>query len=312
MNPADSTSERALPQPQTYSALDDMVDVARIVLVNQLAIVSFYDAPLRQDADVTAVHETRKAIRRMRTAFRIFAPYHKKKTFKPFRRCLKRTMKRLGDARDLAVFVKKLQAYADSLAAGDRSALLTMMPHWVDLLTEANERAQATVAAPAHQECVARFADFLSQPYPGTRSVDAIPRQARHLVPVHVYQRLAYVRAYDDLIGEARPEDLHRLRVQFKELRYALEFFSPILQDGIIELVAHLNQIQDHLGDLNDAHVALQLLALVPAFHEEAAGRYRFEQEHQIGNLVDSFTEVWDQFNSPDWRRRLATTLAIL
>jgi CHAD domain-containing protein len=288
-----------------------MSEVARIVLANQLAIIRFHEVALRANADKTAVHETRKAIRRMRTAFRVFGPYYKKRTFKPFRRCLKQTMQRLAHARDLAVFIDKLEAYVAARAAEEQTILLAMAPYCEEQLREANAQAQAAVEAPAYQACLARFTAFLRHPVGVRLDAGAIPQQVRHLAAVHIYRRLAAVRAYDDLIVGAKPETLHQLRVQFKELRYTLEFFVPVLDDGVGDLVTHLDAIQDHLGDLNDAHVALHLLAGTSGW-EDAVDLYRAEQEHKIRNLVDSFTEVWNNFNSVVWRRHLADAVATL
>jgi adenylate cyclase len=57
------------------------------------------------------------------------------------------------------------------------------------------------------------------------------------------------------------PETLHALRIGIKRLRYALEFFAPLLrQKSLPALLKHLAALQDTLGQLNDLANAGRLL----------------------------------------------------
>jgi len=56
-------------------------------------------------------------------------------------------------------------------------------------------------------------------------------------------------------------ERRHELRIAFKKLRYALEFFAPILQrKRLTAYQASLSSIQDLLGTLNDQVTASRLI----------------------------------------------------
>jgi CHAD domain-containing protein len=52
---------------------------------------------------------------------------------------------------------------------------------------------------------------------------------------------------------------MHQLRIACKKLRYAAEFFKPIIP-GLDEYIRHLKQLQDVLGTLNDVSVVCRLL----------------------------------------------------
>jgi CHAD domain-containing protein len=69
-------------------------------------------------------------------------------------------------------------------------------------------------------------------------------------------------------------EDLHTLRIQFKKLRYAAEFFIEGLPAQRIQpLVKLAQQYQKILGDLHDADVALDMFRAWHAVrHEKAPG----------------------------------------
>ena len=55
------------------------------------------------------------------------------------------------------------------------------------------------------------------------------------------------------LAGNPRPARLHPLRVMSKQLRYWLELFRPCYGPGLEERIEALKQVQDLLGQVNDA-----------------------------------------------------------
>jgi CHAD domain-containing protein len=85
----------------------------------------------------------------------------------------------------------------------------------------------------------------------------------------HRYQRIG-----ENLDAAAAGDDamLHRVRVECKKLRYALEFFAPMLE-GADEAIAQLERVQDALGEYNDLVVqGARLGALLQAESPRAAG----------------------------------------
>jgi len=58
-------------------------------------------------------------------------------------------------------------------------------------------------------------------------------------------------------IGDDTPdENIHRLRIECKKLRYALEFFSPLFTPSdMAVLIKQLKKLQDYLGRFNDLAV---------------------------------------------------------
>lgn len=318
------TALAAVPsEPLSFSADGTMAEAARAIFAGQLAIMRRHEPAVRRNADPKAIHETRKAIRRLRTAFRLFRPYFEKGILKPLRRNLKQSMRQMGRSRDLTIFRRNLKQFMEQTArtASDRAALAAMLPYWQAQQDEADARAQTAVARAAHQRAVAALLDLANTAGMGARPTTApeAPAKVRHLAPVHITERLAAVRGYDDYVDGASVTTLHRLRIQFKELRYTLEFFFPILgplmgpllggETG--ELVKFLDQVQDHLGDLNDARVALELLQETPDMGD-GAYLYRAAQEKELARLAKSFNVVWATFDDPSWRYNLATALAAL
>jgi CHAD domain-containing protein len=119
------------------------------------------------------------------------------------------------------------------------------------------------------------------------------------------------VRAFDDRLNGATVNQLHRLRIRFKDLRYALQFFKPLLGQKSEQVLLNLNQAKDILGDLNDTSVAMHLLDDVEGL-EDSVSRYRVFQESEQERLVHAFLPVWKQIEDLQWRRDLAEAIANL
>jgi CHAD domain-containing protein len=115
-------------------------------------------------------------------------------------------------------------------------------------------------------------------------------------------------------------EQLHALRIEFKKLRYAVEFFREILRQGGQKVIGVLKTMQDHLGDLNDAQVATQLLSdflghmefshmdmpLSERRNPEPVVVYLAAKHAERHRLMRTFPEAWAQFNQPEFRQNLA------
>ena len=71
-----------------------------------------------------------------------------------------------------------------------------------------------------------------------------------------------------DLTDEAA---LHQLRIAFKQLRYACEFLDPVLdRSQSLVFINMMKALQDQLGDIHDAAVQQEMLAVLPlAAHDE-------------------------------------------
>lgn len=298
-----------------FSPETEMAEAGRIALAWQLAVIREHEPGLQAQENATAVHETRKAIRRTRTLFRLLKPYFAKGCFRRYRRCLKETMRQLSRARDLHVFLSKMDRFREeaTLAADEEEAMLALRQRWQSAKEEADEVVRQAARRLSYLECLEAYQTFTEtggSGLPATRAPFA-PSEVRHEAAVHVYRRLAAVRAFERYMPMTSVSHLHQLRIRFKELRYTLEFFAPVLGWEIVGVLADLDRIQDHLGDLNDTRVALAVLAETEG-QETAVLLYRAAQEEELVRLVDTFGPVWDTFNDVAWRRKVGAALSVL
>jgi CHAD domain-containing protein len=96
-------------------------------------------------------------------------------------------------------------------------------------------------------------------------------------------------------------------------MRYSIEFFLPVLGPSAGEVLARLKHVLTHLGDMNDARIALDMLAKVddPAL-SPFLELYRQEVTNDLEILVSNFPGIWSQLTQPVWRHALAEAVAVL
>jgi len=293
----------------TLTADEHVAETGRFIMSQQLDKILTYADGVSSDADVTAVHEMRKAIRRSFTCFKLFQPYFEPGILKPYRRGLRRIMRRLGICRDLAVFRLKLDVYNEQ----SERPLTELAVYWENRQSIADREVMNYLAKQKQQSLLVRYRTFTESPGLGVmKPMDPwAPVKTRYHLPILIYQRVAGVRAFDDKLEISTVKQLHRLRIQFKELRYTLQFFAPLLGEEVETALESLKQSQEHLGNLNDSTVALRFLDEM-AVLERSVTRYRLYQAEEQERLVGSFLPVWQRFDQPDWRRDLAEMIGAL
>ncbi len=241
--------------------------------------------------DSKAVHDMRVAIRRIRAAEKLFcSQFHKRKIARFFKQ-LRHTGRLLGAVRDLDVALERLHTSHTSLDADlPDSALESLRTHWQDEREDAQHKLLAWLKSNSYTRFVCDFLEFCqtanagSKPLPTRNEPPLPPYQLCHLLPAILQERYGRVRAFEAVLlidDYASLETWHALRIECKILRYALEFAAPFLGHAGAQLIDHLKQLQNVLGDLNDSAVSADRISRL---EKKAAGveAYRQRQHLQI------------------------------
>ena len=325
ITPSDHT---APPKKMGILPGDTMQSAGRKVLRYQLAHMLSNEKGTRQGEDIEALHDMRVASRRLRVALEIFEPYFPQKKIRSFRKGMRDLGRALGRVRDLDVFIEKTQAYVQSLRQDEPHALRPLLDAFVELRLQALTSLIHVLDEPETRQFLVEFENYLNQTdgESGFTDVQPQPVKVSHLAPIFIYQRLAAVRAFEDILEHASLEQLHSLRSAFKYLRYTIEFFREALGEDVKNVLNDLRAVQDHLGNLNDAHTACGMLNDFLAEWEAQQnglpilGRQnpqgiltclslRSQERHR---LLTEFPQVWQNFNRPAFRATLAGMLGSL
>lgn len=332
-----ATAPPATPSPQPGIKVPDkpgltqddtMAEAARKTFRFHLLTMLAHEPGTRQGKDPEELHDMRVATRRMRTAGRVFDGYVDSKAVKPYYKALRRAGRTLGAVRDLDVFREKVQPYLDSLPPERAHELDPLLAAWQARRDEARAELLTFLDSDKYRRFAQEFSTCVETPWEPRSGPGALPLRLRHAVPVVIEQRLSTVLALAEAV--AAPETpltrYHQLRIASKELRYALEFFTEVLGGEARELIKTVKQVQDHLGNLQDAVVASGVLRdfltwgtwgkgkAPPAAPVIAPGvaAYLAVRQTEIQELVTGFAPLRLTLVGPDPRRLASAAMARL
>ena len=217
--------------------------------------------------DPEYIHQLRVSLRRLHSAMRIFKPVAQQR----FAEELRWLSGVLGEARDWDVLVAEslpalLKGYGDAafekklLAAGKRRA------------TACRAAARAALTSRRHALLVIALGGWLSisdDVLPATESAQTEDdaKQAvhaeglSHFASREIRRRNKRLMGGVDALAGLSSEARHRVRIDAKRLRYAVDFFSSLFtKRRVAQYLKTLAGIQEVLGKANDAAVAERLI----------------------------------------------------
>jgi CHAD domain-containing protein len=217
----------------------------------------------RLGLDTEGVHQLRVGIRRLRA---LVGAYRKEITTE-FGIYLARELDWLqtqcGAARDWDVFIAESLQRLHTRLPGD-PAVSAMLRAAAALRDESYVALRATLDDPRYTELLLRLqlalmAGSWSAVAEGSGAV--LDRPAAEFALSVLDKRYRKLRAIGGKRADLPEQDLHRLRIAGKRLRYTAEFFRSLYpKKSAAKFIAALGDVQDHLGSLNDAMVSRQLL----------------------------------------------------
>ena len=229
-------------------------------LVTSAARLVDHIATVVLDEDLEGVHQARVGIRRLRSDLRTAGPLLDSKLVSPLRSELDWLMDSLAEVRDLDVLLERLRTDVEKLETADRQGADAVLAQARDDRAAAYEQLRADLRSP-------RCASLLED----TTRVATVPpftgrdakRQASKVLPALVKRPLNALLRLGRTSHKGRlPDDetLHRLRIAVKRVRYAVELAEPVAGVRAHRAANGLADVQDVLGEHNDACVAVARL----------------------------------------------------
>jgi CHAD domain-containing protein len=238
------------PDALRLAADDSLAEAARKTFARQALKMAANAAGTRADLDPEFLHDLRVATRRARAALRLYRGLIPARQATRLQRELSWVGRLLGEVRDLDVFLARLSAHLPRVRA-DASAAGRLLGRLLERRVAARARLVAALDDP-------RFPALVS-------ALEAVPlsraRALREPARVAGGQWIAAAAKRIQRIGERpaaelTPTELHGLRIRFKRLRYACEFFAEAFGEEVQAVIGTLVSFQDTLGRHQDAVVA--------------------------------------------------------
>jgi triphosphatase len=253
------------------------------------------------------LHQARVALRRLRSAFRVFDAAIPRSHFARTLDELKSVARLLGEARDLDVFAVETLPHAGS---GQHGGIAALRRRARNARQRVARTARTAVASPEYTAMLLRLTQTLSAgQWRGEMGRPAAANMTLlKFATTLVSHRYARVKKRRRPISQLGLADLHRLRIQVKRLRYAIEFFLPLFQGKAAGTLRALVDLQELLGQLNDDATAWTLLDTLAAEdsstdYQQAVGYLRGWCARDGQQCSNQLEDVWKRFDElrPWW-----------
>jgi triphosphatase len=258
--------------------------------------------------DPEYLHQARVALRRLRSAVRVFGPIIPQGRMAQNLDELRALARLLGNARNLDVFALETLAQAN---AADHAGMSALRRRTLAMRRHAARAARAAVASPGYTIMLLQMAQALTavqalaQTAPPAGAAMTLEEFAARVLS---HQHARVKKRGRHFMQLAFP-DLHRLRIQVKRLRYASEFFLPLVPDRAANALQSLADLQALLGRLNDDAVAWKLLDTLAAGdaatdYHQAVGYVRGWCARDGQQCLGLLEDAWKKFlrHKPWWK----------
>jgi triphosphatase len=307
--------DKSAPRPEKPKAVElnrkvRVVEGLSEIVANGLGHL-LANRPSAMERDAEGIHQTRVAIRRLRSALKMLEPCLEPHATALFQDEMRRIGRVIGEARDWDVFCNETlpKSFAKAKAPELSEPLLAAAEA---RRAAADERCGRELAAPSFTALVLGLAAWaetgrdLRRAVGNRRLRKRLSRQAPDLL-----DRLARkVAKRGRALGpHAAASELHPVRKALKKLRYGVEYVAAFYpRKAVKRYLRRLEALQDSLGVINDAAVAIRLaedlakgnrvklgapLAMLAASRKHASRTATWKLERQ-----------WDAFRQQDpfWR----------
>ena len=287
-------------EPPPLSAGDTLGKSLRLVLAEGLDHLDAHRTEAFEGAP-EAIHQARVALRRLRSALKLFRRHLNPAARDGFNDALRGFGRTLGDARDWDVFVTETVPVVMKALPDDTDALLTLIAPAEAARVE-RHAAMRLLLEDGHTDAVLHdLRDWSAEPaafFPRKAANRLIEAEASPLL-----DRLAQmVRRRGARLAEQDDEERHALRKALKSLRYGIEMLEALHdRDAAKPYRQALSRLQEDLGQLNDAIAAAELVHRLPdlpgrtVIESWAAGRRQA--------ALEELPAAWTQFRAmpPFW-----------
>ena len=294
--------------PPPLSADMTVEDAFVAVAFHCIAQLQDNEAGLLAGRDPEFLHQARISLRRLRSSFHVFDAAIPRTHWTQISEQLGALSRVLGAARELDVFATET---LPQTGCAEHAGLAALRRQTQIARRRANQAARASVAAGAYTALLLQLARRITQ---GQWHDVRLPRSAagtrlRTFAASFIsngFERMAE-RGHD--ISLLDWNDIHRLRIRIKRLRYAMEFFMPVFEGRARHGLRSLLELQALLGKFNDDTVAWNLLDALARKdssidYQQGVGFVRGWCARDAQLLHRKINRAWERFgHSKAWRK---------
>jgi triphosphatase len=306
-----SPPQASKPSRVRLNSDDPAIQALRVIVEETLGHL-LANQPAALAGDPEGIHQVRIAVRRIRSALRLFSPHLEPHATRLFEGELRHAGRTIGEARDWDVFCDEILSQVSETPKARKFAEMMRSPA-EGRRAAAHERCVRHLQDPSFRALVLGLAAWIEEGR--TNSAQVGDKALKRDIKGVAEKLLDGLDAKATKRGRAvRPDaeatDLHPLRKSLKKLRYSVEFLESIHRPKTTKrFLRRLKKLQDALGEINDAAMATRLaeglaadkhLELAPSVAAISLSRGRAAQD-AMKTLAKSWKAYCDEPRF--WRR---------
>jgi len=307
------------PPPHLQVKIDDRFDrTVQKIFAFQIHRLDENIPGVLSDIDTEFVHQARVSTRRMRSLI-LFGGAIPEKTASYFAEELLWLGSLFGGVRDLDVFLLNLPRFKQAIEIAPRRSINTLTQHITEERLALFAELKAGLASARWRLLHSRLLAFAGRKPAKNPSAPLAPAPVNAAAPPIITARFdAVITQGSRVLAKPDLKNYHKLRIQFKKLRYALEFVSPAYGDSLHPLIEEVVKIQDCLGDLQDTVFTQALIdrllkrwkgnVLDPQLLFMLGKMYGLQGEIARTKQIE-FHQIWKKFDQDALRKTLASAL---
>ena len=256
--------------------------VLKEILLQLLDIMRQNTAGCIKGRDTEFMHDYRVSIRKIRLALKQLTHLNPQAVSTVYKQFFSQLGKLSNPVRDLDIFLYQLGNYQADFDTSSWQQMQALRDYLLLARAEAQKQFVAEVKSVHYRENIKQWRNYLEHSDTDKLSTDKPGTVAYKLSDELLWGFNQKTLALGKAIAKSSDADaLHELRKSFKKLRYSAEFFRGLYPAGKKqrELIQHLVDVQDDLGEFNDRHIQI---AMVKAFIEQNKNEQAIKASEQI------------------------------
>jgi CHAD domain-containing protein/uncharacterized protein YjbK len=302
---------------------DDRFDVAaQKILSFQLSRLNENIEGVAADIDTEFVHQARGATRRMRSMIRLFKGAIPERSAVYFAGELFWIASLLGAVRDIDVFVLNLPQFFAAIELAPEKGAEVLSRQLQEERRLLLEDLKAAFVSTRWRIFFLRLSTYCKRKPALTPSAALALETVDQIAPVIISRRLKEVVRRENLLRiKPKMKNYHKLRIEFKKLRYASEFFNSAFGGSLEPFIADVTSMQDCLGELQDTVFTKEMIqrllkkwkgsVLDPMLIFTLGEIYQLQQKISLTKQCE-FDEIWRKFDTENTREKLQKILGIV
>ncbi len=254
LDPPEGVAPESAPEPAAAIQVEEAIGAELAASIQRL---TRSEDRLRAGGDAEDVHQMRVATRRLRSTLRVFRPALDGQWCDRLRRRLSGLADVLGDARDADVMLMRLDERIATLSELDGRSAASLRAKLEQQCTAARTHLIEHLDSPTHKRLLSTLAAAAARP----RFASSPPDDPLLAKAGEAWEALAS--SVDALGSEPSADELHKVRLLTKRVRYTAETLAPITSDDALRFAKRAADLQDVLGRIQDARVARSWLRSV-------------------------------------------------